>query len=134
MVDKYTSEIYHDNFIDKIDFCGIGTGGNSYISVIYKTTYSHSYSCRINNTISEFENMVGGPLAAFPFPGMENIYIICNANGRLDNLKCNIYLKKIGFIPGDLLVTKVNRYTKVPISMTPEDNYNVFKFLESFQC
>lgn len=62
------------------------------IRVMIKEPYKNPYETEIENTLEEFQRIVGGYIETVPCPGVPEAEIICNEEGKIKGLAPNLSL------------------------------------------
>ena len=60
------------------------------IKVMIKEPYKAPYDAEIENTLEEFQRIVGGNIETVPCPGASGVKIICNEEGKIKGLAPNL--------------------------------------------
>lgn len=61
------------------------------IRLMIKEPYKVPYEAEIENTLEEFQRIVGGYIETFPCPGVPEAMIICNEEGKILGLDPNLF-------------------------------------------
>lgn len=60
------------------------------IKVMIKEPYKAPYDAEIENTLEEFQRIVGGNIETVPCPGAPGVELICNEEGKIKGLAPNL--------------------------------------------
>ncbi len=79
------------------------------IKAIIKQPFSRPYVAEIENSLESYQKIVGGRIECIDIPNTENIDIILNEEGKLDNLAPNVFLPEYeDCVMGPIVVVGVN--------------------------
>jgi hypothetical protein len=98
------------------------------ITVVVKRVGKPAQTETIKNDFRVLQKIVGGAFQMPPMPGMENVNLVCNDTGKLDNLPANIYWGGNDIICGDCLIVGHNKGGD-SISLTPEQIGQAMKYM-----
>lgn len=69
------------------------------IKVIIKEPYKNPYEAEIENTLEEFQRIVGGYIETVTCPGVPEVEIICNEEGKIMGLAPNLFVTNLYLMP-----------------------------------
>lgn len=84
----------------------------------------------IDNTLKSFQEIVGGYIECIPFPGIEELDIFLNEEGKLIGLNPNIYLREYKDIIVGTFFVVGNDGEGDAISLTEEQIEKVREYIE----
>lgn len=100
------------------------------IVAVIKEPGKNPYSKAIDNDLKTFQGLVDGYIETVPFPGMKNVSIILNEEGKLDGLRANFHIPEYDDLAvGTIIVVGVDQRKSDFKSLSKEQSEIAMQYL-----
>ena len=104
------------------------------IKVLVKEPYKAPYEKEIEATLKQFQAIVGGYIESVEMPGIKNVDLFCNEEGKMERLDGNFWLPEYDdCICGTCYMVGYNPRTGESISLTDKQISQCKKYIDNYQ-